>query len=235
MKWVLPAAGEIVDAILDVVFAKLQHQLAALERRVIQEHGNQPHQPVAALFRLLQNFALPLFHLPERTRKQKIVVALHHRQRRFQFVRGRGQKHRLLPVHFLQPQIGCQKIAVGNFPLLHQILHGLPHLRFIRRRSGRQRLDVNNQPIRFRQPAQTCPALADRRLDRKTNFLLATFELPQNVVVIRLQNLREKIGLRGSQPHGLEKILGMQVGEENPAAPIRHNQRPVQRVQQARK
>ena len=46
-------------------------------------------------------------------------------------MRGRGQKHRLLPVHFLQPQISRQQIPVGDFPLLHQILNGLAHFRFV--------------------------------------------------------------------------------------------------------
>ncbi len=66
LKRLLPAAGQVIDAVPKIVFAQLQNQLAALQRRIIQKHRNQPHQPIAAFLRFLQNLPLAFRELSQR-------------------------------------------------------------------------------------------------------------------------------------------------------------------------
>ena len=44
MEGFLPAFGGFVEAIAQVIFAKLQNEFAAFERGIIQEHRNETHE-----------------------------------------------------------------------------------------------------------------------------------------------------------------------------------------------
>ena len=99
-------------------------------------------------------------------------------------MRGRRQKHCLLPVRFLQPQVGREKISIRDLTLLHQFLHRLPHGRFVRRRIGRRRLDVNNEPIGLGQPANARAPLALRLGKWQTHLLLARLQLGKDTLAV---------------------------------------------------
>ena len=120
----LPALGEFIEAIAKIVFAELQNQLAAFERGVIQEHRYEANEPLATFFRFFQNVALLFGQAAERTGEQKIVVALDDGERSFQLVRGGCEENGFLAVYFLQLQIGCEQIAIGDFAFLQQFLNG---------------------------------------------------------------------------------------------------------------
>ena len=234
LKGILPAAGEIVDAIAQIVFAQLQNQLAAFQRRIIQEHRDQPHQPVAAFFRLVQNFALAFVEFAERTGEQEIVVALHHRQRRFQFVRGGSQKYRLLPVHFLQSQVSGEQIPVGDLAFLHQLLDRLPHFSFVGGGFGGRRLQVSDEPIRLRQPANARALLFDAGIDRKLISCSPSFELLQDFLAVDGQNVHEQIqiGLR-AEALIIDPVLRVKIREQDLPQPVADEQRPVEGIEQA--
>src|SRR6267378_3838031 len=83
LKRFRPPFRKLLETISQIVVAQLQHQLAALQRRIIQEHRNQAHQPFAAVLRLLQNILLLVRQSSQRSGQQQVVVAFDHRQRRF--------------------------------------------------------------------------------------------------------------------------------------------------------
>ena len=119
-----PSLRQFIQAVPHVVLAKLQNQFSALQRRIVQEHGHQAHEPFAALFGFFQNVALFLRQTSQRTGQQQIVISLDDREWRLQFMRCRSQKHRFLPVDFLQFQIRREQISIGDLAFLQQFLDG---------------------------------------------------------------------------------------------------------------
>ena len=73
-----PAGFDFGQAVSKIVFPQVHHELAALERRIIQEHRNQAHQALATFFRFLQDVLLFPGQLAERARQQQIVISLDH-------------------------------------------------------------------------------------------------------------------------------------------------------------
>jgi len=56
--------------------------------------------------------------------------------------------------------------------------------------------------------------------------------LADDAAAIRVQDVRKEIELRvGSESFGVEAVLRVQVGEQNAAATVGYDQRPVERVQ----
>src|SRR5579862_9354720 len=46
----VPAAGQIIDAIPKIILVELKDELSAFQSRIVEEHGNETYQPVAAFF-----------------------------------------------------------------------------------------------------------------------------------------------------------------------------------------
>src|SRR5207253_7518651 len=49
LKGLKPPLGKLIQAIAQIVLAQLQDKLAALQCRIVQEHGDQAHQSFATL------------------------------------------------------------------------------------------------------------------------------------------------------------------------------------------
>jgi hypothetical protein len=110
-------------------------------------------------------------------------------------------------------------------------LHRLPHFRFVGQRLRGGWFHVNNKPIRFREPANSCAAFSRRRIHLKIHFLFAAFQLIHNAFAISMQNVSEKIQFDlGGCPVGTELILGMQVRKQNSTRSVRDHQWTVKGV-----
>ena len=67
-KRFMPSRRQFAQTIPQIILPQVQDELAAFQGRIIQEHRNQTNQPFAAFFRLLQNVALLVRQLTQRTR-----------------------------------------------------------------------------------------------------------------------------------------------------------------------
>jgi len=150
-------------------------------------------------------------------------------------MRGGGQENRFLAIHFLKSQVGGEKISISNLALLHQLLHRLPHLGFIGGRFGMRGLHVNDEPVRLRQPTNSGAAPSGGRIYLEIHFLLAALKLSDDAAAIGMKDVSKKIKFRiRSEPFGVQSILRVQVGEQNPAPTVGHDQGAVESVQKAR-
>ena len=113
--------------------------------------------------------------LAERPRQQQIVIALDHGQRRLQFVRGRRQEHRLLTIHFLQPQIGGEQISIRDLPFLQQLLDGDLGRRIGHRLRFGGKLELDEQPVGIGEPLHTCFRVFLAALQVELYFMLTGF------------------------------------------------------------
>ena len=218
----VPARGQFAQAVAQVVFAQVQHQLAAFERRIVQEHRNQANQPVAAFFGFLQDVTLLVGQFAERAGQQQVVIALDHGQRRFQFMRGGRQEHGLLAVHFLQAQVGRQQIPIGDLPFLQQRLH--------RVLCGRGRfvagvlfhvLDPDNQPVRVREPLNPRQSRAAASFEFHIELTLSAVDSLGNDGGIRAQHVGKQVQIRfGRKSERCEPLFPRDVGLEDPACPV---------------
>src|SRR5579863_2116423 len=88
LECLVPTSGQFGQAVADIVVMQMQNQLSTLERRIIQEHGYQADQPLAAFLGFLKYFTLLFSKFSKRTGKKQIVIALDYRQRSLQLVGG---------------------------------------------------------------------------------------------------------------------------------------------------
>jgi hypothetical protein len=147
-------------------------------------------------------------------------------------VRGGSEKNGLLPVGLLKPQIGGQQVAVGDLPLLDQILNLLAHFGFVSRRLDGSRLEKNGDPVRLGQPAETRPRFGVARLQGKKNFLLATLESRQNPLAVDAQQVLKQVQIGfGIEPLGQQRLLSVKIREQNGPATVRDQQGTVEGVQ----
>ncbi len=146
-------------------------------------------------------------------------------------MRGGCQEHRFLAVDFLQTKIGGQQVPIGNLAFLHQFLNGLAHLGFVRRRLGRSRLEVGDQPVGFRQPTNTRPMDVRREINRHIELLFAGFELLENFLAICAEDIHEEVQIRlGVQAFRVQSLLRVEVREQNLAGAVCNDQGAVKSI-----
>src|ERR1700758_3113970 len=49
LKYLVPTCSQFGQAIAQIVITQIEHELAAFQRRIVQEHGNQANQPLTAI------------------------------------------------------------------------------------------------------------------------------------------------------------------------------------------
>src|SRR5882762_2035864 len=152
LKRFRPPFRKLLETISQIVLAQLQHQLAALQRRIIQEHRDQAHQPFAAVLRLLQNILLLVRQSSQRSGQQQVVVAFDHREWCLQLMRGGRKEYCFLPVYLLQFQICRQKISICNLPLLQELLNRQLRGRILCLLCFGFALQFHNKPVRLGHP-----------------------------------------------------------------------------------
>ena len=70
LEGLAPALRQLFEAIPYVVLAQVQDELSAFQSGVVQEHGDEPNDPLTALFRLFEDVALFLRQAANRARQQ---------------------------------------------------------------------------------------------------------------------------------------------------------------------